>query len=240
MSSTSSTSTRSSMTKNSSSSTNLTSQTSNSSSQRISKRSLSPSIVISLQRAAPKRRRGRQPKVKHPTAVTASSSAIIIKIDDDDEIEQENDDDDEIIPIKIEPARQSRPGKQRQDSSGSIEYVQALDTDAQAPSSLNNIENIKSKAKINDEEIIICRSPPSVTKVISSQTKNRSKAPINGGTTRKSASQQVRIDQQNRAEITDSYVCCSPFSHPTMKNMFVSVVKSAVKFSKDAVVSLNM
>jgi hypothetical protein len=179
MSSNSSTSTRS-------STTNLT-QPTTISSQRTSKRSLSPSIVISLDKSSQKRRRPRDQKQK----LTPSPSATIIRIDDDDEndIEQENDDeddiDDDIVPIKFEQP------KQRQASSGSIEYVHTLNNDQQSTSSLNNIENIKSKSKINDEEIIICRSPPSVKKVIPSPNKNHSKASVNGNNARKTNMQQV-------------------------------------------------
>jgi len=182
MSSNSSTSTRSSVTKSSSSSTNLIPQTTISS-QRTSKRSLSPSIAIPLEKSSQKRRRAREQQQKTPS----SSSTAIIRIDDDD-IEQENDDeeeeeddDDDVVPIKFEAPK--RQPKQRQASSGSIEYVQTLSNDQQ----LNNIENLKSKSKINDEEIIICRSPPSVKKVIPSPTKPHSKS--NGA--RKSNVQQV-------------------------------------------------
>jgi hypothetical protein len=189
MSSNSSTSTRSSVIKSSSSSTNLIPQTSISS-QRTSKRSLSPSIAIPLEKSSQKRRRAREQQPKSPS----SSSTTVIRIDDDedDDIEQENDDedddngdDDDVVPIKLESPKQQRQPKQRQASSGSIEYVQTLNNDQQ----LNNIENLKSKSKINDEEIIICRSPPSVKKVISSPNKTHSKS--NGA--RKSNVQQVFI-----------------------------------------------
>lgn len=166
MSSNSSTSTRSSMTKSSSSSTNLLSQ------RLSSKRSLSPSITISLEeKSSPKRRRTREQKQKN-------HSSTIIRIDNDD-IEQENGEDDDnnnnsidddILPIKFEQP------KQRQASSGSIEYVQTLNNDQQ----LNNIENFKSKSKVNDEEIIICRSPPSVKKVNATPNKNHTRASVNG------------------------------------------------------------
>jgi hypothetical protein len=174
------------MTKSSTSSINLTSQ-------RTSKRCLSPSIAISLEKSSQKRRRPREQTPK----IASSSPATIIRIDDDgdeNDIEQENDDDDDddnddndddIVPIKFEQPKQARQTKQRQASSGSIEYVQTLNNDQQ----LNNIENFKSKSKINDEEIIICRSPPSVKKVISSPNKNHSKTSVNG--TRKSNIQQV-------------------------------------------------
>jgi len=176
------------MTKSTSSSTNITPQPTISS-QRTSKRSLSPSIAISLEKSSQKRRRPREQKPKITSS--SSSSTAVIRIDDDDEndIEQENDDedddDDDIVPIKLEQPKEQRQSKQRQASSGSIEYVQTLNNDQQ----LNNIENFKSKSKINDEEIIICRSPPSVKKVISSPTKNHTKASINGA--RKSNGQQV-------------------------------------------------
>ena len=174
------------MTKSSVSSTNLTAQ-STVSSQRTSKRSLSPTIAISPEKSSRKRRRTRDQKVK----ISSSTPATVIRIDDadaDDDIEQENgdeddNDDDDVVPIKLESPKLQRPSKQRQASTGSIEYVQTLNNDQQ----LNNIENFKSKSKINDEEIIICRSPPSVKKVISSPTKTQSKS--NGA--RKSNGQQV-------------------------------------------------
>ncbi len=225
MSSNSSTSTRSSVTKSSSSSTNLTPQTTISS-QRTSKRSLSPSIAIPLEKSSQKRRRAREQQQKTPS----SSSTAIIRIDDDD-IEQENDDeeeeddDDDVVPIKFEAPK--RQPKQRQASSGSIEYVQTLSNDQQ----LNNIENLKSKSKINDEEIIICRSPPSVKKVIPSPTKPHSKS--NGA--RKSNVQQVysllKLVSDDRLGF---------FSHLIMMNMFEFVAKSVVKFLKDEVVFQNM
>jgi hypothetical protein len=183
----------------SSSSANLTPQTSVSS-QRTSKRSLSPSITISLEKSSPKRRRARNRQPKAPS----SSSMTVIRIDDDDgeDIEQENDeedddnnngdgggDDDDVVPIKFESPKPQRQSKQRNASSGSIEYVQTLNNDQQ----LNNIENLKSKSNINDEEIIICRSPPSVKKVLPSPTKTSSKP--NGA--RKSNVQQVFISILN-------------------------------------------
>ncbi|CAF1277689.1 unnamed protein product, partial [Rotaria sordida] len=77
-------------------------------------------------------------------------------------------------------------------------YVQTLNNDQQlTSSSLNNIENIKSKSKIDDEEIIICRSPPSVRKVISSSNKNSSKTSINGNSTRKSNIQQSPTNDEH-------------------------------------------
>jgi hypothetical protein len=179
------------MTKSTSSSTNITPQPTISS-QRTSKRSLSPSIAISLEKSSQKRRRPREQKPKITSS--SSSSAAVIRIDDDDEndIEQENDDeddDDDIVPIKFEQPKEQRQSKQRQASSGSIEYVQTLNNDQQ----LNNIENLKSKSKINDEEIIICRSPPSVKKVINSPNKNHTKASVNGA--RKSNGQKVYYSQ---------------------------------------------
>jgi hypothetical protein len=187
------------MTKSSLSSTNLIAPPTISS-QRTSKRSLSPSITISLEKPSQKRRRAREQKQTIPSI----SSATVIRIDDDDEndIEQENDDDDDdddhgddddddVVPIKFEQPNKQRQPKQRQASSGSIEYVHTLNNDQQLTSSLNNIENIKSKSKINDEEIIICRSPPSVRKVIPSTNKNNSKTSVNGNGTRKSNVQQV-------------------------------------------------
>jgi hypothetical protein len=193
MSSNSSTSTRSSLIKTSLSSTSLTA-TSSMSSQRASKRSLSPAVVVSIEKFPLKRRRGRGRKAKE--ASSSTSSTIVINNDDDDDddendVEQENDDDDDIIPIKVEQSNSTHQAKQRQVSSGSIEYVQTLDNDQLATSSLNNIENIKSQSSDNDEEIVICRSPPSTKKVNSSRNKNCSKGSINAPRTRKSASQQV-------------------------------------------------
>ena len=82
-----------------------------------------------------------------------------------------------------------------------------MSNEQQLTSSLNNIENIKSKSKINDEEIIICRSPPSVKKVIPSQNKNRSKTTVNGNSTRKTNIQQVNISKihvhSNRTSYSD-------------------------------------
>ncbi|CAF2317025.1 unnamed protein product [Rotaria sp. Silwood2] len=206
MSSNSSTSTRSLTTKSSSSSTNLTQQATISS-QRASKRSLSPSITISLEKPSQKRHQTR----KQRQNIASSSSAIVIRIDDNENnMEQENDDDDnddnndndddDVVPIEFEQPKQQRQIKQRHTSGSSIEYVQTLNNDQQSTSSsLNNIENIKSKSKskINDEEIIICRSPPSVRRVISSSNKNSSKTSINGNGTRKSNIQQSPTDDQH-------------------------------------------
>ena len=226
------------MTKSSSSSTNLAQPTALSS-QRSSKRSLSPSILIALERSPQKRRRARNSKQK----LLSSAATVKIASDDDEpddeDIEQENDDDDDIVSIDIEQPKRTRQAKQRQASSGSIEYVQTLSTDQQNTSSLNNIENIKSKAKINDEEIIICRSPPSVSKASPSRSKTHSKASINGNTTRKSSSQQVTcsattspahpIALETRMIKTDDLPCSR---HPIRTNMFEFDVKSAVKFSR--------
>ncbi|CAF0785522.1 unnamed protein product [Adineta steineri] len=200
-----STSTRSSTIKSSSSSTNLTQQTIISS-QRTLKRSLSPKTVKSFERSSRKRRRSREQKEK----LTSSASTAVIRIDDDDEndIEQENDDDEDnedgivnddpdVIPIKFEVPNKQRQSKKRQASSGSIEYVQTLNNDQQSTLSLNNIENIKSKTKINDEEIIICRSPPSVRRVISSSNKNHSKTTVSRNGTKKSNVQQSPPDDEH-------------------------------------------
>lgn len=187
MSSNSSTSTRSSIPK---SSTNFISH-------RLSKRSLSPSIP----NPSEKRRGVRDRRSKTPS----STAAAVIRIDDELDIEQENGDDDDededdedndtdgdITPIKFERSKSSqRSSKQRQASSGSIEYVQTLSNDQQ----LNNIENFKSKS--SDEEIMICRSPPSVKKALPTPNKNHSKASVNG--TKKSNGQQSpTTDEQVR------------------------------------------
>ncbi|CAF0861137.1 unnamed protein product [Rotaria sordida] len=197
MSSNSSTSTRSLTTKSSSSSINLTQQPTISS-QRTSKRNLSPSVTISLEK------RHQTRKQKQIIASSSTSSTAIIRIDDgENNIEQENDDnddddDDDVVPIEIEQPKQARQIKQRHTSGSSIEYVQTLNNDQQlTSSSLNNIENIKSKSKIDDEEIIICRSPPSVRKVISSSNKNSSKTSINGNSTRKSNIQQSPTNDEH-------------------------------------------
>ncbi len=83
-----------------------------------------------------------------------------------DSIEQENDDD-EVI------ALQPKKPKQRQASSGSVEYVQVINNDQSSISSLNNIENLKLKSPSKDEEIIFCDSSPSIKK-------NQVKPSING------------------------------------------------------------
>lgn len=194
MSSNSSTSTRSLTTKSSTSSTNFTPPTS--SLQRASKRSLSPSIVISTEKPLQKRHQTRQQRQN----MILSLSTTMIKTADNHEngIEQENDDDndddDDVIPVEVEPTKQSRQNKQRRASESSIEYVQKLNTDQQSTSSsLNNIENIKSTTKVDDEEIIICRSPPSTRKAISSPHKNHKRASMNGNSSRKSNIQQVLL-----------------------------------------------
>jgi hypothetical protein len=131
-----------------------------------SKRSISPTMTLAVERSSQKRRRQRE-QLKELTV----SSVTMIKIDDD--IEQENNDDDDVVPIRFEQS------KQRRLSSDSIEYVQILNNDQQSISSLNNIENLKSKSKVDEKDIIICRSPPSIKKVIPSPNKNQSKTTVN-------------------------------------------------------------
>ena len=137
------------------SSNNLLSKTSTPS-PRSSKRSRSPIITLAVERASQKRRRRReQSKIDR--------SPIRIKPDDD--IEQENDDDDNLI-----ICRSDKP-KQRQASSGSVEYIHTLNNDNDAAPSLNNIENLKSNAKLNNGETLIPDSPPSPKKLNGSSTK---------------------------------------------------------------------
>ena len=178
--------------RSSSISSNSSTSTRSLTSQRSSKRSLSPSIPNPPEKIVRRRRRTRDQHSK-----IASSSAVI-RIGDELDIEQENGDDDEdngedhdvngdILPIKLEQSKSQRSSKQRQASSGSIEYVQTLSNDQQ----LNNIENFKSKSTGNDEEIIICRSPPSTKKVLPTTNKTHSKTPVNGA--KKSNGQQVRV-----------------------------------------------
>lgn len=126
------------------SSSNLTSKSVVSSPRSSTKRSRSPSVTLAVERSAEKRRRQREQRKN-----------VVTKLDDD--VEQENDDD-EIVFNKFD-----KP-KQRQASTGSIEYVQILNNDGQSTPSLNNIENFKSNSNSNDQEILICRSPPSSRK----------------------------------------------------------------------------
>lgn len=167
--------------------------------QRTSKRRLSPSIVVTVEKPSPKRSRQRAQRSKPAAAAAAaSSSTTVIQLDDEDDDEQENDDDEEddddgddndadTLPIKSESASNPRSSKQRQASSGSIEYVQTLSNEpSPGTPSLNNIENIKAKAKMNDDEIVLCRSPPAGRKG------NHSKAVVNGNGARKSNVPQVR------------------------------------------------
>lgn len=175
---------------------NSSSLTTNISAQRASKRTLSPSVVLPMVPSPSKRRRARSER-NHIVSSSSSSTAVInIEEDDDDhenESEQENDDDD-VIPIKVESTNdQRRPRKKRQASSGSVEYVQSVDQDPPSTSSLNNIENLKSKSTIDDDEIIICRSPPPMTKAIPNQSKTSPKASINGNAKAKSTAQKVQF-----------------------------------------------
>jgi len=136
----------------STSSTSTRSSSKNSRHQSITslKRSISPTITLAVERSSEKRRRQREQR----KAKTISSSSI--KIHDD--IEQENDDD-EIISIK------SKKPKHRQASNSSVEYVQVITNDQTSISSLNNIENLKSKSLSNDDDIILCHSPVKKTSV---------------------------------------------------------------------------
>lgn len=158
-----------------------------------SKRTLSPSVTVKTEPSASKRRRARSEK-NQITSSSSSPVATVIKIveDDDDDVEQENDDDDDIIPIDVETSKQIGPSKKRQASSGSVEYAQSLDDDDQpTASSLNNIENLNAKSKNSDDDILICSSTESKSKVIPAQTKTSSKASINGNNKSKSTSQRV-------------------------------------------------
>ncbi len=136
----------------STSSTSTRSSSKNSRHQSITslKRSISPTITLAVERSSEKRRQQREQR----KAKTISSSSI--KIHDD--IEQENDDD-EIISIK------SKKPKHRQASNSSVEYVQVITNDQLSISSLNNIENLKSKSPSNDDDIILCHSPVKKTSV---------------------------------------------------------------------------
>ncbi|CAF4738203.1 unnamed protein product [Rotaria socialis] len=232
LSSNSSTSTRSSATKLSSSSAQLTQRTTISS-QRSSKRSLSPSVAIATENFPQKRHHTRQQKQN----MILSASTTVIKIDDEgNDIEQENgdDDDDDVVAIEVEDVQQQHQNKQRHTSGGSIEYVHALNNDQQSTSaSLNNIENLKSKSKIHDEDIIICRSPPSARKPISSSNKKSSS--VNGNGTRKSSSQQsppsdehVRVRCKICGEILEGR---SRFSQHVI-NMHSNLLKKNITESK--------
>ncbi|CAF3737156.1 unnamed protein product [Rotaria magnacalcarata] len=228
LSSNSSTSTRSSTTKLSSSPAQLT-QRITISSQRPSKRSLSPSVAIPAEKFPQKRHHTRQQKQN----MILSASTTVIKIDDArNDIEQENGDDDDVVPIEVEDVQQQRQSKQRHTSGGSIEYVHALNNDQQSTSaSLNNIENLKSKSKIHDEDIIICRSPPSTRKPISSSKSST----VNGNGTRKSSSQQslpndehVRVRCKICGEILEGR---SRFSQHVI-NMHSNLLKKNITESK--------
>jgi hypothetical protein len=164
------------MSSNSSTSTRTSSKTSRQQTVTSLKRSISPTMTLAVERSSEKRRRQREQRKRK--AASSSSSGIIIKINDD--IEQENgDDDDDIVSIKSEKSKQQRRNKQRQASNSSVEYVQIINNDKQSVPSLNNIENLKVKSNIDDKEIIICHSPPSVKKVISSSDKNHAKTSVN-------------------------------------------------------------
>jgi hypothetical protein len=162
------------MSSNSSTSTRTLSKTSRQQTVTSLKRSLSPTMTLAVERSSEKRRRQREQRKEKAASL---SSGISIKIDDD--IEQENGDDDDIISIKSEKPKQQRRNKQRQASNSSVEYVQIINNDKQSVPSLNNIENLKVKSNIDDKEIIICHSPPSVKKVISSSDKSHAKTSVN-------------------------------------------------------------
>ncbi|CAF1013208.1 unnamed protein product [Rotaria sordida] len=171
----------SSMSSNSSTSTRTSSKISRQQQSTTSlKRSISPTITLAVERSAEKRRRQRE---QRKARVSPSSSVVIIKTNDD--IEQENDDDDEddnnnnVVSRKSEQSKQQRRSRQRQASNSSVEYVQILNHDQQSISSLNNIENLKVKSKTDDEEIIICHSPPSIKQIIPSSNKNQSEKSVN-------------------------------------------------------------
>jgi len=171
-----------------------------------SKRTLSPSVTVQTEPSPSKRRRARSEK-NQITSSSSSPVATVIKIvddnddddddDDDDDVEQENDDDGDIIPIDVETSKQIGPSKKRQASSGSVEYVQSLDDDQQPASSLNNIENLNSKSKNSDDDILICPSTQSKSKVIPAETKTSSKASINGNNKSKSTSQRLINSDDN-------------------------------------------
>ena len=141
---------------------------------------------------SPKKRRRTRAQTSKVRAPSSSSAVIKINDDDDDQSdsEQENGDDD-VIPIEIDEKHRSRTTNQRKDSNESVEYVENVDDDLQTSLSLNNIENLKSKSKINHEDIVVCRSPPVVRKMVASSKKNQSKASINGSDRRKSSTHKV-------------------------------------------------
>ena len=123
--------------------------------QRSRKRSRSPTIVLAVERSSRKRRQQRQRPV--------SSLSVTIKISQSDTTEQENDDEDETIGMSYGPP------KQRQPSSGSVEYVHVVSHDSQTAvaASLNNIENLQSKSNPDDLDIIVCHSPTKAKKLTS-------------------------------------------------------------------------
>ncbi|UJR23460.1 hypothetical protein I4U23_026462 [Adineta vaga] len=136
--------------------------------QSTSKRSLSPAMTLAVERSSEKRRQQRE---QRKTKASVSSSNITLK--KSRSIEQENDDDDDEDNIII-PSKSDKQKRQREASNSSVEYVQVLNNEQQTIPSLNNIENFKLKTKSDEKDIILCDSPTTKKKVISSPNKNLS------------------------------------------------------------------
>ncbi|CAM4907691.1 unnamed protein product [Rotaria socialis] len=186
----------SSMSSNSSVSTRTSSKNSRQQSTTALKRSISPTITLAVERSAEKRRRQRElRRAKHSLSPTAITTTM-------DDMEQENDDDDDasddnLTPMQNYQSKQKNRHKQRQASSSSVEYVQILNHDQQSIPSLNNIENLNEKSKINDEEIIICHSPPQMKRTIPSSNRKHSEKSVNGNVTYKSNGHQPSDYDEN-------------------------------------------
>ena len=189
----------SSMSSNSSISTRTSSKYSEQQQPKASfKCSVSPIITLAVERSAEKRRRQREQR----KARTISSSSVYIKINDDTEQENDNDDrgDNSTVTTKSNQSKQQLRNKQRKESNNSVEYVQTLNHNQPSVSSLNNIENLKVKSKINDKETIICHSTSSVKEAFSSPNKNHWKTSVNGTDANKTSSDQVIFDSHFSTE----------------------------------------
>ncbi|CAF1932498.1 unnamed protein product [Rotaria magnacalcarata] len=192
----------SSMSSNSSVSTRTSSKNSRQQSITALKRSISPTITLAVERSAEKRRRQRElRRAKHSLSPTAITTTM-------DDMEQENDDDDDddddddpngnnLTSMQNYQSKQKNRHKQRQASNSSVEYVQILNHDQQSIPSLNNIENLNEKSKINDEEIIICHSPPQMKRTIPSSNRKHSEKSVNGNVTYKSNGHQSSDYDEN-------------------------------------------
>ena len=111
-----------------------------------------------------------------------------------------------------------QPSKQRQVSSGSIEYVHTLDTDPSAVPLRDDIENFTLKPELIDSETVIHRSSPIV---------KRSLGPSPVRTAR------MLLEREREREYT-----CS-FRHWMPRNTFECAAKCAVTYSRDDGVSRN-